>query len=59
MRDRRIREHALDVGLRDRNDVAERQRQYRHDQQHLVPLFVQQRHAVDKDAGRQRKRRDL
>jgi hypothetical protein len=41
VRDRRVREHALDVVLDDRDDVAERHRENRHDDEHVDPELMQ------------------
>ena len=38
MRDRRVGKHALNVGLRDRREVAYGHRQHRHDDEHFLPV---------------------
>ena len=41
VRNRRVRQHALDVGLSDADDVSHRERQHRHQREHSLPFHRQ------------------
>ena len=49
MGDRRVSEHPLEVGLGDRHEIADDDRQHRKDDEHPAPAFVQAAQALDDD----------
>ena len=59
MRDGRIPQHALDVGLRNGHDVADEQRQHAHHHHHALPDVVQAAEPVDENPQSQRQSRQL
>ena len=55
MGNRRVCQHAFKVGLRNRNDIAHRQRRDRECHQHLRPVDLQIAKAIDQQANGHRK----
>jgi len=56
VRDGRVGEHALDVRLRDRGDVADRHGEQREERQHLLPVLRQVEQPVHQQPHRHRER---
>ena len=59
LRDRRVRQHPLEVRLGDRREVAEQHRADRKQHQHLLPVGGQADHAFDEQPDRDRERGEL
>ena len=59
VRDRRVGEHPLDIGLHQRGQVARRHRQHRHHPQHHRPVRAERPQVDHEDAQEAGKRRDL
>ena len=57
LRDGRISQHALQVGLRNRRQITDQQRDDRHHDQHLLPVDRQTDHAFDQQTHRDGKGR--
>ena len=55
MRYRRVREHPLDIGLSDGDDIPERHRQHSQNYEHPLPIAVQVAETVDQQPHCQRK----
>jgi hypothetical protein len=54
-----VGQHALEVGLRDGSQVADDQRRHRQHHHHLLPVDRQAQHALDQQAHRDGKGRQL
>ena len=50
MRNRRVRQHAFEIALRDREQIPDPHREYRKNDQHLLPLFGQALETVNQQA---------